>query len=162
PGQPSAQPSAQGLPNLWLEIKPVRAIAAQPQIDRNALTLLVGVQAQTRIVPRETKPDCPFPKALDLVAQGDQGRVSIAVPIDVPFAEVSRLLQAQFAGKTFPEDGSSSVLATIKEAKVAASGGRLLIELLVTVKKSGLMSLGADATVYVWGRPALDADRQIL
>jgi Domain of unknown function (DUF4403) len=156
------QPSAQSLPNLWLEIKPVRAIAAQPQIDGNALTLLVGVQAQTRIVPRETKPDCPFPKELDLVAQGDQGRVSIAVPIDVPFAEVSRLLQAQFAGKTFPEDGSSSVLATIKQAKVAASGDRLLIELLVTVKKSGLMSLGADATVYVWGRPALDADRQIL
>jgi hypothetical protein len=105
--------------------------------------------------PRETKPDCPFPKALDLVAQGDQGRVSIAVPIDVPFAKVSRLLQAQFAGKTFPEDGGSSVLATIKQAKVAASGDRLLIELLVTVKKSGLMSLGADATVYVWGRPAL-------
>jgi len=26
---------------------------------------------------------------------------------------------------------------------------------LVTVKKSGLFSLGADATVYVWGRPAL-------
>ena len=158
--QGGAQPS--GLPNLWLEIKPMRAIAAQPQIDGNALTLLVGVQAQTRIVPRETKPDCPFPKELDLVAQGDQGRVSIAVPIDVPFGEVSRLLQAQFAGKTFPDDGSSAVVATIKQAKVAASGDRLLIELFVRVKKSGLFSLGADATVYVWGRPALDADRQIL
>ena len=84
------------------------------------------------------------------------------MPIDVPFGEVSRLLQAQFAGKTFPEDGSSAVLATIKQAKVAASGDRLLIELLVTVKKSGVFSLGADATVYVWGRPALDRDRQIL
>jgi hypothetical protein len=113
-------------------------------------------------VPRETKPDCPFPRQLDLVTQGDHGRVSIAVPIDVPFGEVSRLLQAQFAGKTFPEDGSSAVLATIKEAKVVASGDRLLIELLVRVKKSGLFALGADATVYVWGHPALDADRQIL
>ena len=153
----AGQASGQGLPNLWLEIKPMRAIAAQPQIDGNALTLLVGVQAQTRIVPRETKPDCPFPRELDLVAQGDQGRVSIAVPIDVPFGEVSRLLQAQFAGKT-----CSAVLATIKQAKVAASGDRLLVELLVTVKKSGVFSLGADATVCVWGRPALDQDRQIL
>jgi hypothetical protein len=160
--QAGAPSSGSALPNLWLEIKPMRAIAAQPQIDGNALTLLVGVQAQTRIVPRETKPDCPFPRQLDLVTQGDHGRVSIAVPIDVPFGEVSRLLQAQFAGKTFPEDGSSAVLATIKEAKVVASGDRLLIELLVRVKKSGLFALGADATVYVWGHPALDADRQIL
>jgi hypothetical protein len=161
-GPTNGQTTAQALPNLWLEIKPVRAIAAQPQVDGNALTLRVGVQAQTRIVPNQTNPDCPFPRQLDLVAQGDPGRVSIAVPIDVPFGELSRLLQAQFAGKTFPEDGSSAVRATIKQAKVAASGDRLLIELLVTVKKSGLFSLGADATVYVWGRPALDVDRQIL
>jgi hypothetical protein len=161
-GQGGAKSGGSALPNLWLEIKPVRAIAAQPQVDGKALTLLVGVEAQTRIVPRETKPDCPFPRQLDLVGHGDQGRVSIAVPIDVPFTEVSRLLQAQFAGKTFPEDGSSAVLATIKQAKIAASGERLLIELLVTVKKSGLFALGADATVFVWGRPALDQDRQIL
>ena len=161
-GPGGAQASGSALPNLWLEIKPVRAIAAQPQVDGKALTLLVGVEAQTRIVSRETKPDCPFPRQLDLVGHGDQGRVSIAVPIDVPFTEVSRLLQTQFAGKTFPEDGSSAVLATIKQAKIAASGDRLLIELLVTVKKSGLLALGADATVYVWGRPALDQDRQIL
>ena len=53
--------AAQGVPDLWLEIRPVRAIAAQPKIDANAVTLLVGVQAETRIVPNETKPNCPFP-----------------------------------------------------------------------------------------------------
>jgi hypothetical protein len=37
-----------------------------------------------------------------------------------------------------------------------------LISLLVRVKKSGFFSIGADATVYVWGRPVLDQDRQIL
>ena len=41
-------------------------------------------------------------------------------------------------------------------------GDRLLISLLVNVKKSGLFALGADATVYVWGRPVLDRDQQIL
>src|SRR5665647_637030 len=40
-----------GLPKLWLEVRPVRASAAQPQIDTNNLTLTVGVQAETRIVP---------------------------------------------------------------------------------------------------------------
>ena len=154
--------AGQGMPNLWLEIRPRRAIAAQPQIDGRAVTLLVGVQADTRIVPNETRPDCPFPAQLDLVPQANQGHVDIAVPIDIPFTEVSRLLQTQFAGKTFPEDGSGSFLVTIKQASVAAAGDRLLISLLVRVKKSGFFSVGADATVYVYGRPVLDQGRQIL
>ncbi|HYA05763.1 MAG TPA: DUF4403 family protein, partial [Xanthobacteraceae bacterium] len=151
-----------GMPNLWLEVKPVRAIAAQPQIDGKAVTLLVGVQAQTRIVPNQTRPVCPFPRELDLVPQDNGGGVSIAVPIDIPFTEVSRLIQTQFGGKTFPEDGSGGFAVTVKEASVAAAGERLLISLVVRVKKRGLFAVGADATVYVWGRPALDQDRQIL
>ena len=83
---------------------PTRAFAAQPRIDRRALTLTIGVQAETRIVPNETKPDCPFPAQLELVPQLEQGRVNLAVPIDVPFTELNRLLEAQLKGKTFPED----------------------------------------------------------
>ena len=154
--------AGQGMPALWLEIRPRRAIAAQPQIDAKAVTLLVGVQADTRIVPNETKPDCPFPQTLDLVPQSNQGRVDIAVPIDIPFTEVSRLLETQFAGKTFPEDGSGAFEVTVKQASVAAAGDRLLISLVVRVKKSGFFTLGADATVYVWGRPVLDQQNQIL
>jgi hypothetical protein len=121
------------------------------------------VQADTRIVLTETKPNCPFPQALDLVAQVNEGSVSIAVPIDIPFTEVSRLLETQFAGKTFPENSGGSFAATIKHATIAASGDRLLISLLVNVKKRGLFSFfGADATVHVWGKPVLDQDRQIL
>ncbi|MGC1445817.1 MAG: DUF4403 family protein, partial [Xanthobacteraceae bacterium] len=159
-GQGNGQGSV--MPNLWLEIRPRRAIAAQPLIDAKAVTLLVGVQADTRIVPNETKPDCPFPQQLDIVPQTNQGHVDIAVPIDIPFTDVSRLLEAQFAGKTFPEDGSGSLAVTVKQASVAAAGDRLLISLLVRVKKTGFFSLGADATVYVWGRPALDQANQIL
>ena len=152
-----------GMPNLWLEIRPVRAIAAQPKIDAKAVTLLVGVQAQTRIVPNETRPDCPFPKELDIVPQANEGTVNIAVPIDIPFSEVARLIEAQLKGKTFPEDGSGAFAATIEHAAVAASGDRLLISLLVNVKKRGLFSFfGADATVHVWGRPLLDRQHQIL
>ncbi len=152
----------QGVPNLWLEIRPVRAIAAQPKIDANAVTLLVGVQAETRIVPNETKPECPFPKQLDIVPQANEGTLDIAVPIDIPFTEVSRLIEAQVKGKTYPEDGSGAFATTIKQAAVAASGDRLLISLLVNVKKRGFFALGADATVHVWGKPVLDANAQIL
>jgi hypothetical protein len=152
-----------GLPDLWLEIRPTRAFAGQPRIDAASLTLVIGVQAETRVVAAQTKPDCPFPANLELVPQSDQGRVNIAVPIDVPFTEVNRLLAAQLTGKTFPQDDGSAYEATIRSASIAASGDRLLISLRVKAReKASWLGLGAEANVHVWGRPALDREHQIL
>ncbi|HEY6255892.1 MAG TPA: DUF4403 family protein [Xanthobacteraceae bacterium] len=152
-----------GLPDLWLEIRPTRAFAGQPRIDATALILAIGVQAETRVVPGETKPDCPFPANLELVPQTDQGRLNIAVPIDVPFTEVNRLLAVQLNGKTFPQGGDGPYEATIRAASIAPSGDRLLISLRVKAReKASWFGLGADANVNVWGRPALDREHQIL
>ena len=91
------------------------------------------------------------------------GRVSIGVPIDMPFTEINKIIEAQFAGKTFPEDGSGSVDVTVKRASVAASGDRLLISLLVNAKeKKSFFGFGGEANVHIWGRPALDQAQQIL
>src|SRR3954469_4708365 len=58
--------AAPGVPDLWLEVRPVRAIAAQPRVDAASVILTVGMQAETRISPAETKPDCPFPQTVEL------------------------------------------------------------------------------------------------
>jgi hypothetical protein len=150
------------LPPLWLEMRPTNAIAAQPRIDASAVTLTLGLEAETRITSAQTQPDCPFPAALVIVPP-TPGRVSIGVPIDMPFAELGKLLEAQFAGKTFPEDGSGSVDATVKRVAITASGDRLLISLLVNAKeKKSFFGFGGEATVHIWGRPALDQAQQIL
>ena len=155
--------TAAGMPNLWLEVRPTRAFAAQPRIDSAALTLTIGVEAQTRIVPTETKPDCPFPAQLELVPQVEQGRVNIAVPIDIPFTEVTRLLEAQLKGKSFPEDKGGAFTATIRGVSLAASGDRLLLSLRVKANENkSWLGLGAEATIYVWGRPVLDSAHQVL
>ena len=155
--------TAAGMPNLWLEVRPTRAFAAQPRIDSTALALTIGVEAQTRIVPNETKPDCPFPAQLELVPQVEQGRINIAVPIDIPFTEVTRLLEVQLKGKTFPEDQSSAFTATIRGVSLAASGDRLLLSLRVKANENkSWLGLGAEATIHVWGRPVLDATHQVL
>ena len=155
--------AAAGLPNLWIEFRPTRALAAQPRIVATALTLTLGVQAETRIIPNETKPDCPFPRQLELVPQMEQGRVSIDLPVDVPFMEISRLLEAQLKGKTFPEDKSGGVTATIRTVNLAASGDRLLMSLGITANETkSWFGLSADATIHVWGRPVLDPGRQVL
>ena len=150
-------------PNLWLEVRPVRAAAAHPRIDPAWVVLTVGVQAETRIVPSETKPNCPFPAQLDIVQQMDQGKVSIAVPIDLPFTELNRILEAQLKGKTFPEDANAAVGVTVRRAQVAASGDRLLISMRVKVnERKSWFGLGAEATIHVWGKPVLDRDKQML
>jgi hypothetical protein len=155
--------TAPGMPNLWLELRPTRAFAAQPRISESAVTLTVGVQADTRIVPNETKPDCPFPAQLELVPQMDQGKINVAVPIDIPFTEVNRLLEAQLKGKTFPEDKSGAFSATVRTVALAASGDRLLISLRVKANENkSWFGLGAEATIHVWGRPVLDSGRQML
>src|SRR5580698_4098068 len=150
------------LPPLWLEVKPVRAIAIQPRVDAQAITVTAGVEAETRITPAETKPDCPFPEKISIIPPMPAG-VSIGVPIDLPFTDINKMLETQFAGKTFPEDGSGSVELTVKQATVSASADRLLISLLVHAKeKKSWFGLGADATVHIWGKPALDPVQQTL
>jgi Domain of unknown function (DUF4403) len=149
------------MPALWLELKPIRAIAAQPHVDDHAVTLTVGIEAETRITPTETKPDCPFPDKISIVPPPSTG-VSIGVPIDMPFAELNKILEAQLAGRTFPEDGSGAAEVTVKHAYVAAAGERLLISLLVHAKEKSFFGFGADATVHIWGRPVLDQVQQTL
>lgn len=152
-----------GLPPLWLEIRPVRAAAAQPQVDSANVTLAIGVQAETRIVPAETKPDCPFPAKLELVPPMENGKLAVGVPIDMPFSELSRLLEAQLKGKTFPEDGKAPVEVEVRSASVAAAGDRLLISLRVKAReKKSWFGFGANATVNIWGKPVLDQKNQIL
>jgi hypothetical protein len=155
--------TAPGAPNLWLELRPTRAFAAQPRIDQSAVTLTFGVQAETRIVPTETKPDCPFPAQLELVQQMEQGQFNLALPVDIPFTEISRVMEAQLKGKVFPEDRSGSFTATIQSVNVAASGDRLLISLGVKANETkSWFGFGASAVIHVWGRPALDRERQML
>jgi hypothetical protein len=150
------------LPPLWLELRPIRAIAAQPRVDASAVTLTLGIEAETRITPVQTTPDCPFPAKIS-IGPPSPGGVSIDIPIDVPFTDISKILEAQLAGRTFPEDGSGSVDVSVKRATVAASGDRLLISLLVNAReKNSLLGFGGEATVHIWGRPALDQDQQTL
>jgi hypothetical protein len=154
--------AASSLPALWLELKPTRAIAAQPRVDAAAMTLTLGIEAETRITSEQTKPDCPFPDKITVVPP-TPGGISIGVPIDVPFTDINKILEAQLTGRTFPEDGSGSVDVTVKHATVAASGDRLLISLLVNAKeKKSYFGFGGEATVHIWGRPVLDPTQQTL
>lgn len=167
-----------GLPALWLEMKPVRAAAAQPQIDARNVTLVIGVQAETRILAQATKPSCPFPQTLELVPPMENGKLVVGVPIDVPFAELNKLINAQLKGQRFPDDPNSAVEVEVLRASLAAGqiGGdrpaagqpdagrdRLLISLRVKAReRKSWFGFGAQADVDIWGVPKLDPQTQVL
>ena len=156
------QAAGNALPALWLEMRPTRAIAAQPRVDAAAVTMTIGIEAETRITPTQTTPDCPFPDKISIIPP-TAGGVSIGVPIDLPFTELTKVLESQLTGRTFPEDGSGPVDVTVKGATVAASGDRLLISLLVHAKeKKSFFGFGAEAVVHIWGVPQIDQAQQTL
>lgn len=149
-------------PALWLEVKPIRALAAEPVIDANTVTVTIGIEAETRVTPTQTTPDCPFPDKITVIPP-TTGGVNVAIPIDVPFTELNKLVDSELAGHTYPEDGSGPVAVTVKHATVTPSGDRILISLLVRAKeKESLFGFGAEATVHIWGRPLVDQAQQLL
>jgi Domain of unknown function (DUF4403) len=150
------------MPALWLELRPTRAVAVQPNVSATAVTMTLGIEAETLITANQTTPSCPFPEKISVVPP-TAPVVSIGIPVDIPFTDINDILDRQFAGRTFPEDGSGSVILTVKQASVAASGDRLLISLLVNATdKTSWFGLGGEATVHVWGKPALDQAHQTL
>jgi hypothetical protein len=152
-----------GLPPLWLEMRPVRAAAAQPQVDTHNVTITIGVQTETRILPGQTKPNCPFPAQLELVPPMQDGVLAVGVPIDMPFTELNKLLDPQMKGRHFPEDGSGPVDVEVLRASLAAAGDRLLISLRVKAReKKSWFGFGTEATVQIWGKPLLDPQSQLL
>ena len=96
------------MPALWLELRPTRAIAAQPRVDARNVTLTLGIEAETRITPSETKPTARSRRSSPSCRRRRDG-LAIGVPIDMPFTEINKIVEAQFAGKTFPRTARGAV-----------------------------------------------------
>ena len=109
------------------------------------------MQAETRVVPTETKPNCPFPSQLQIVPPLEQGRVSIAAPIDIPFTEVNKILEVQLKGRKFPDDPNAAAEVTVQRASVAPSGDRLLISLQVKAHEKRAGSASARTRMFSSG-----------
>jgi len=154
---------AAGNPDLYLVVRPIRAFAAHPRIEAATATVTLGVEAETRIVASASAPNCPFPMQLEIVPPTDEGRFAVAAPIDIPFTEVNQILSRQLVGRTFPDGDDALAQVTVLRARVAPSGDRLLISLIVKAREQTTwFGFGARATMYVWVRPRLDREQQKL
>src|SRR5262249_52282778 len=152
-----------GNPDFHLLLRPVRAFAAHPVLEANAAIVTLGIEAETRIVPSATQPDCSFPTALEIVPPVNEGRFAIATPIGTPFTEIHTILNRQLRNRTFPESADAWAQATVLRTHVAASGDRLLVAIIIRAREETTwFGIGARATLYVWVRPVLDNEQQKL
>ena len=87
------------MPALWLELQPTRAIAAQPRVDASAVTLTLGIEAETRITPARDQAQLPVSRDDCPSCRRRRAASSIGVPIDMPFTEINKIVEAQFAGQ---------------------------------------------------------------
>ena len=150
-----------GLPDLWLEIRPTRAFAAQPRIDASAVNLVIGVQAETRVVPAQTTPDCPFPAALELVPQSDagppqhRGADRCAVHRGQPAVGPAAHRQDLSAGRQRPLRGYHP-----RRQHRRLRGPAAAVAPRQGPREGELVRAGGEANVNVWGRPVLDPEHQ--
>ncbi len=115
--------------------------------------------------PERDQAGLPVPDPARTGAADGPGASSLSrVPIDLPFTELSTLLEGQIKGQKFPKDATASpVEVEVRKAEVAAAGDRLLISLLVkAVERKSWFGFGAEATVHIWGKPVLEQQQQIL
>ena len=142
--------------------------AADPRDRRAAARRCTGRDADARHRGRDPhhpgadQAGLPVSRQLTIVPP-TPAPVAIGVPIDMPFTEINKIVEAQFAGKHLSGGRLRRGRRHREGASIAASGDRLLISLLVNAKeKASYFGLGGEANVHIWGRPVLDQAEQTL
>jgi hypothetical protein len=151
------------LPAIFVEVRPRRAIAAQPRITGEALALVIGIEAEIRISDSETRPDCPFPSELVLVDPPAEGPLAVAAPVELTFGAVNAAL-TRLNGRTV-EDRARGIAVEIGRVTVRPAGTRLLVSAEVRARPPGIAGRLAGAfsgTVHALAEPRLDAETRSL
>ena len=130
-------------------------------VDASAMILTIGIEAETRVTPTETKPNCPFPATITI---GRRRRAASHRRADRP--ALHRAQQAR-GGAVRRQDVSRGRLRhgrRHRQARECCGFRRPAADLAAGLRqgKEELFGFGAEANVHIWGVPALDQAQQTL
>ena len=148
-------------PDVWLQVRPLYARAAQPQITEEGILLQLGIDAETQVSTSDTTPNaqtCSFPDTLSIEALRP-ANIEINLPARLDYEVLQRALSDHLVGQTFGDLVSVIVDDVVQ---VRAAGKSLLVQINVTLRTSGWWSTQAAGTLYVLAEPYLDAESQRL
>lgn len=143
---------------LWLQIKPIGARISQPDVKGDTIFVKLGIDAETQITSTKVEPECPFPESA-VIATSMPNKIAINLPAEVDYSVVREGLSGLLVGKSF----GSLVSLTVKDViDVRASGGSLILGIVVVVETDSWIRSRAEGTVYVLAKPQLDAEGEIV
>lgn len=144
-------------PQHWLEIRPVAARAMEPRVDPANVRFLLGLDAETRIVPAPVEGECEFPEKLILEKASD-GLSEIALPVEVKYETLQNALLDAVRGRTVGE----RVRVSVSDLRLRPYGRALLIEVELSARVGGWTGARARGKLFLAAEPVLVAEEQIV
>ena len=142
---------------LWLETIPVVARATQVRIGRKDIRTTIGAEVKTRILTKQTQPECPFPRTL-LLEKPKPGGFEIVMPATIDYETLERTLAEEVVGKSV----GKNISIAIKAVRILPYGEKLLLETEVGVGTEILSGTEVKGVLYVVAEPELDAETQTI
>lgn len=144
-------------PPIWLSVAPVSLGVGSPRSEGHDLqitpTLVATLRGQVGDKPAEIEPVPVLPKNRRNL---EGGQIEIQLPVLVEYSYLNGVVRDRVAGRTFEFKNGARV--TIKEARVSATGKRLVAQLDFDADRiPGHFVSATSGTVYLSGRLVLDA-----
>jgi hypothetical protein len=156
----SLQTPAELAPRTWLVLEPTDVALAPISGSGVNVTTTLMLRALTRIVIGDKpavarKPLPALSVAPPTQAAGASGAQGIRVPFDlhVPYEDATRYISAEVAGKTFPVDGKTLTIDSIRLAP--AANGKVTIEASIDYRGGRLRSY--KGLIFLEGTPRFEA-----
>ncbi len=140
---------------LWLEVRPISVQVAQPEVVGDNIRLQLGLMAETKIVARESEPDCLFPQALT-IEPPREGRVEVTLPVEIGYSTLQTVLAQNVVGKRIGE----TVSVTVDDVSMRPHGDALLLETRVSVHGGAWLGQRGEGVLYLLATPTLDTEKQ--
>ncbi|HVG25902.1 MAG TPA: DUF4403 family protein, partial [Thermoanaerobaculia bacterium] len=155
----SLQTPTELAPRTWLVLEPAE-VALSPITGTNTtVTTMLALRAVTRVVVGDKPATArkPLP-ALKSVAATGPAFVRVPFDLELSYAEASALATRDFAGRTYPVDGKSLTVTSIRMAPAAS--GRVLMEAAIDYR-GGVMR-NYKGLIFLEGTPRFDAATQTI
>ncbi len=144
--------------NAWLQVLPQDVRVTPLQARNGTLALRIGITSYINVTT-EGKPQVQSIKKLPNLVLDNKlaDNIQVGLTADIPYTQVSKMLQQQVANQTYKFDDGKSQL-TVKDAAVSPAGHQLVLMLDVDGKtKAGLFTKKIVGKIYLRGTPYYDA-----
>jgi len=140
-------------PNTWLVLEPADVGLGPIRGAGLTVSSAIALRARTRVVvgPKPVLAARPLPP-LRIAVDAASG-LHVPFEVELPYAEASRLISEQFAGRTYDTGGGKLAVDSIR--LLPGTAGKLTVEASIDYRGGGLKRYAG--LVYLEGTPRFDA-----